>query len=93
MESLLPDPLGDRAVKDLPLPPQHPISYESLFPSRLKNGSVDIPDWVALKDHLAREGKMLKEHLVYIIQGAINIMSKKSSLTFLFQRRKPMLSE
>ena len=64
MDTTLPDPLGDRQVKELPLPPQRPISHESLFPTRLKNGSQEIPDWNLLKDHLVREGKMNKSDLV-----------------------------
>ena len=81
MESLvLKDPLGDRFVKDLPLPPQFPLSHDSLFPPQLKYGSVEIPNWVTLKDFLVREGRITKEDLVYIIRGVINIMSKLQHL-------------
>ncbi|CDW72256.1 serine threonine-protein phosphatase [Stylonychia lemnae] len=53
----LPDAVGDRVVKELPLPPQKPISHDALFPTSLKKGSQEIPDWNLLKDHLVREEK------------------------------------
>lgn len=45
MESRLPDPLGDRVVKDLPSPPMYPLNHVALFPERLKNGDMEVPDW------------------------------------------------
>lgn len=64
MESLLPDPYGDRVVKEVPLPPQHPIKHEVLFPPNLKIGNAEIPDWAVLKDHLMKEGRLNKSDLV-----------------------------
>ena len=44
--NLLPDPLGDRVCKAVPLPPNKPLSDEQLFPSE------NQPNWKLLKAFL-----------------------------------------
>lgn len=46
MESyeLLQDPLGDRKVKDLPLPPIKPLTDDVLF----EKGDKNVPNWKVL---------------------------------------------
>eukprot|EP00742_Colponemidia_sp_Colp-10_P001050 GILJ01001136.1.p1 GENE.GILJ01001136.1~~GILJ01001136.1.p1 ORF type:complete len:472 (-),score=66.36 GILJ01001136.1:224-1639(-) len=71
----LPDPLGDRAVKDVPPPPHFPLSHELLFPK--KDG---IPDWRLLQKHLTREGRLLKEDVIGVINAAMDIFSRESNM-------------
>ena len=76
MESRLPDPLGDRVVKELKPPPIYPLNHNVLFPERLKNGDVEVPDWQVLRDHLVDEGRVTKADFHQIIRTAIDVMSK-----------------
>jgi hypothetical protein len=46
MYELLQDPLGDRKVKDLPLPPIKPLSDDSLFDASAKE--KNCPNWKIL---------------------------------------------
>ena len=46
----LKDPLGDRVVKDLPLPPQRPLGITQIFPKYLNYGSEALPNPDILKE-------------------------------------------
>ncbi|CEL93926.1 unnamed protein product [Vitrella brassicaformis CCMP3155] len=59
----LSDPKKDRVVKDIEPPPAKPLTDELLFPK-----GDGIPNWRALKQHLFREGRLLKEHCLDIIK-------------------------
>lgn len=54
----LPDPCNDRVVKDLEPPPQKPLSDELFYD---ENG---LPNYTLIKKHLAKEGKIDKEHWI-----------------------------
>jgi hypothetical protein len=56
MESLK-DPLGDRIVKTIKAPPCHPLSSTKIWDHKTDR---KIPNWKTLRDHLKREGKLLK---------------------------------
>lgn len=75
MESRLPDPLGDRVVKDLSPPPIYPLNHSVLFPERLKSGDMEVPDWQLLRDHLVQEGRLTKPDFHQIIRTAMELMS------------------
>jgi hypothetical protein len=36
------------------------LSHSVLFPAGKKRGTMEIPDWIALKEHLLKEGKLHK---------------------------------
>jgi len=55
MEPLI-DPLNNRKVKTVRLPPHKPLSKELIWPTGQKNK----PDWKCIKDHLSREGRIDK---------------------------------
>ena len=80
MEGLLPDPNKDRMVNVIVPPPQHPISHNILFPDNKKRGSLEVPDWLALKEHLLKEGRMRKVDLIQLIRDVMEIMSKNYSI-------------
>jgi serine/threonine-protein phosphatase 2B catalytic subunit len=48
MEALS-DPCHDRPIKTLTPPPHKSLSHEKLFPSHLKRGTAEVPDWKLLK--------------------------------------------
>lgn len=72
----MPDPSKDRIVTGLDPPPQHPISHSFLFPPGKKRGTMEIPDWITLKEHLLKEGKLSKQDLLQLIISVTEIMSK-----------------
>ena len=76
MEGLLPDPNKDRMVNTVVPPPQHPLHHSILFPANMKRGSQEIPDWLALKEHLLKEGRMYKVDLIQLIKDVTELMSK-----------------
>ena len=53
--SLLPDPLGDRVMKDVHTLCNRPIADEDLW------GKKNVPNWKLLEEHLAREGPVTKK--------------------------------
>ena len=53
--SLLPDPLGDRVVKDVHRLCNRPIDDADLW------GRKNIPNWKLMEEHLAREGPVTKK--------------------------------
>ena len=74
MESLL-DPRKDRQVPDIPAPPHRPIKDELLYPA--KNS---VPNWKALRDHLSREGRLTKKHVLKIIADATAIFKGEPNM-------------
>ena len=57
----LPDPLGDRKMKDLPPFANKPIDDALLFP---KEG---VPDWKLLQEFMQKEGPIQKSQVMKII--------------------------
>ena len=53
--SLLPDPLGDRVMKDVHTLCNRPIDDADLW------GKKNVPNWKLLEEHLAREGPVTKK--------------------------------
>eukprot|EP00917_Polyrhabdina_sp_WS-2016_P004211 GHVP01009669.1.p1 GENE.GHVP01009669.1~~GHVP01009669.1.p1 ORF type:complete len:361 (-),score=54.03 GHVP01009669.1:357-1439(-) len=68
MEALS-DPKSDRVVQSVEPPPAKPLSEDLLFPNKSQ-----IPDWKALRKHLAKEGTVSKE-------CCLNLISKLSEIT------------
>lgn len=74
VEPLL-DPLQDRVIKSLDPPPHRCLSSSLLF-SR-PNG---LPDILALKNHLKKEGKIAKQDLLNIFNQVIEVFRKEKNL-------------
>ena len=70
MEPLI-DPLGDRMVKTVPPPPHRPLKRELFFPPNLKGK----PDWKLVRDHLQKEGRILKEDVIHLIAETSKVLS------------------
>ena len=79
MESL-PDPCDDRPVKTLKSPPHKPLSHEKLFPANLKRGSLEVPDWHLLMQHLQAEGRVAKTDVMQMSLTASEIMRKEPNV-------------
>jgi hypothetical protein len=43
----------------------------------MKKAGKEIPDWIGLKDHLSKEGRMYKSDLIQLTIGVTEIMSNK----------------
>lgn len=72
----LKDPLKDRIVTTLPMPPAYPLSRKKIFPKG-DNGPVDVE---TLSQHLLLEGSLLKEDVLFIISRANKIMRQDPNL-------------
>lgn len=70
----LPDPLDDRVVTEVLPPPNQPLDNKILFPTPGK------PDWIKLKEFLAREGKIKKSDLQEILNLSIKIFKKEPNI-------------
>lgn len=71
MEPLI-DPLNDRTVKTVPLPPHRPLKRELIFPPQLKGK----PDWKLVREHLQKEGRLLKKDVIHLVTEASKILSR-----------------
>lgn len=71
----LPDPRGDRVVKDISPPPAKPLEDTLLYP----DGS-NIPDWRALKQHIQKEGRVSRQHCIDLIKRVSEITSSEPNL-------------
>jgi serine/threonine-protein phosphatase 2B catalytic subunit len=72
----LKDPLGDRNVKDLVLPPVGGIKDEGLF-----NTTTGVPNWQLVQKFLATEGMLTKPQLIKICRMAMDLFKKEPNLT------------
>ena len=72
----LKDPNGDRIVKTLKAPPYMPLTSSILWDKKDKK----IPNWKKLRDHLKREGKLLKADIFKIIKYATELFKKEGNL-------------
>jgi serine/threonine-protein phosphatase 2B catalytic subunit len=75
MEPLL-DPLKDRVVKRLKPPPHRPLAHHLMFP--------DKPDWIAIRDHLQKEGIIAKDDLIKLIKDAEKLFRNEGNLLYLY---------
>ena len=71
---LLKDPLNDRKVKEVPLPPQVPLNIQRVY------GSGDIPNYKLVKEYLQRQGKLSKELAMHTLKSGGAILSKEPNL-------------
>lgn len=74
--NVLSDPLSDRVVKDVQLPPHRPLQIQELIKSYSK-----LPDWKLLKSHLADGGIVSRAAALYLI----------TQCKFIFEREKNIL--
>ena len=70
------DPLRDRAVPSIEPPPHHYLPSESLFP----RGPTNPPDVNLLKNHLKKEGRILKSDALIILRQAGEMFRKEKTL-------------
>lgn len=76
METLK-DPCNDRQVPSVELPPILPLSDAMLWTQK------DVPDWELVRDHLKKEGKITKEHVMKMGELVLDIAKKESTLVYL----------
>ena len=70
----LPDPLGDRKMKDLPPFANKPLDDNMLFPKE------DVPDWKLLQEFMQKEGPILKSQVMKIIQCGTAVLREEPNL-------------
>ena len=70
----LPDPYGDRKVKQVEPPPSQPLSEDLMWTSDA------VPNWELVADHIKKEGKIGKDNMIKLISLTLDITKRESSL-------------
>lgn len=76
----LPDPLGDRVVKDVPLPPLRPLSITQIYPQYIQFGDVAPPNSKIIRECLVLDGKIEKKALLKLVNDTKRITMKEKNL-------------
>jgi len=71
----LKDPLGDRIVKTIKAPPFKPLRSKEIWEKDKK-----IPNWKKLRDHMKREGKLLKADIFKLIKYTSELLKNEGNL-------------
>lgn len=70
----LPDPCGDRPLKDLPPFVNKAVDDSLLFPDGSK------PDWKLLEEFMSKEGPILKSQVMKILSAGTAILKEEPNL-------------
>lgn len=73
----LPDPYGDRKIKEVEAPPMLPLSNDLMW------NSSDIPDYELIMSHIKKEGKISKDNMMKLTNYTLDIMKKEPSLVYM----------
>lgn len=80
----LQDPLGDRVVKDLPLPPCKPLKDSEIFSGKFRSSadacSGDIPNYQLIKKYMLKEGHITKLQCIKLCNKTLEILKKEPNL-------------
>jgi serine/threonine-protein phosphatase 2B catalytic subunit len=68
---------SDRPIKNVVPPLIYPLPHEKMFE---KNGLINLKN---LRSHLQREGRLLKEDIIYLVYAASEIFRKEANLLIL----------
>lgn len=71
------DPLNDRVVNSVELPPIRAITQDELFDKNL------IPYWKKVRDFLTREGKLKKSDIIFMISQFVELVSNEPNVIYL----------
>ena len=63
----LPDPLGDRVVKEVPLPPMRPLSLTQVYPHYIQFGDIARPNPKIVRECLISFGHIDKKAFVKML--------------------------
>jgi len=75
MEPLL-DPLGDRTIKSVPLPPHRPLGSEHIFGT----ASGLLVDWKAMMKNYQKHGRLSKEATMKLLRMALDLFKKEENI-------------
>ena len=73
MNSSLPDPFNDRKVKELQRPPNKPLESHLMY-SDINDQQNSRPKWEMIRDHLIKEGRILKSDFLKILRQSVSIL-------------------
>uniref|UniRef100_A0A0K6SBC8 Serine/threonine-protein phosphatase n=1 Tax=Chromera velia CCMP2878 TaxID=1169474 RepID=A0A0K6SBC8_9ALVE len=71
----MPDPRGDRVVKDFDGPPVEFLSDQLLYP-----GGSPSPDWKVLRQHLIREGRLSQQQVLLLLKKATDVVQSEPNM-------------
>ena len=77
----LPDPLGDRVVKECPLPPHLPLNVTQVYPQFIQFGSIAKPNPHVIRETLVLEGKIDKKCTLKLIADCQKILKKEPNVS------------
>jgi len=76
----LPDPLGDRVVKEVPLPPHRPLGVTQVYPQYLQFGNIAKPNYKIVRECLVLDGTLEKKVLLKLIQDCLKVTQKEPNV-------------
>ena len=74
------DPLGDRVVKSVPLPPARPLSITQAYPQYIQFGDLAKPNAKIIRECLILDGKLDKKAYCKLISDCKNITKNEPNL-------------
>lgn len=74
----LPDPIGDRPLKDLPPFVNKAVDDSVLFKKNEEKG--EVPDWKLLEEFMSKEGPLQKTQVMRIIKMGLDVFKKEPNL-------------
>ena len=76
MEPLL-DPLGDRIIKSVPLPPHRPLGSDAIFGGP---GAALPVDWKLIMKNFQKNGRLSKEATVKLLKMTLDVFKKEENI-------------
>jgi serine/threonine-protein phosphatase 2B catalytic subunit len=76
----LPDPLGDRIVKECPLPPMRPLNMTQVYPQYIQFGDVAKPSPKIIRECLILDGKIDKKTFIKMLSDASRLTKEEPNL-------------
>ena len=80
---LIPDSCNDRVIKQVPRPPQRPLSYDRIYPlikTDLGRERAEVPDAELIKNWQYAGGNLSKSAFLAVISHAGSILRKEPNL-------------
>jgi serine/threonine-protein phosphatase 2B catalytic subunit len=80
----LSDPMNDRVVKSVPIPPHRPLTAKLMYPDSSKEaldhiyplGKPDVPNVATIRKHIVDQGTIGRAELIKLIRDVTALLSK-----------------
>ena len=79
-DELLPDPLNDRQMNDVPRPPNKRLSLDRIYPLNASGLRAQAPDHELIRNYQYVNGKLSKQAFLIVTNMAKQIMSREPNI-------------